>query len=296
MLKLLPATMRGAIVYTLTIINTLLWLILIIPVAILKFTIPIKSFRRLCNKSLNWMCMTWANINKFNINQLVHVKWEIDIPEELSMDKYYLVISNHQSWADIVVLQWVLNGVIPYFRFFLKNQLKWFPLLNIAWWALDYPFMTRYSKEYLEKNPHMKGKDLEATRKSCERFRDTPVAVMNFVEGTRFRPEKREKQKSPFKNLLRPSAGGIAFVLAAMGEQIDSILNVTITYPHGCLELWDFMCGRVSLVRVNVSILELTDDIIGDYYNDEEFKKRFQDWLNNLWNEKDKLIDTMKGA
>jgi len=293
MLSFLPGGVRGVLGTSLTLVNTLFWVSLIIPVAIIKFTIPVKPVRKLCNTVLNLMCTTWANINKFNINMLLDIEWKIDTPDDLRMDKWYLVISNHQSWADILVLQYTLNDVIPYFRFFLKSTLKWFPLLNIAWWALDYPYMTRYSKAYLEKNPHMKGKDLETTRKSCEKFSDTPVAIMNFVEGTRFRPEKRDKQNAPYKHLLRPSAGGIAFVIDAMGGHLTSILDVTIAYPQGRREIWDFLCGRVPKVSVKVRSVQLTDDIIGDYFNDENFKKRFQDWLNNSWAEKDRLLDDM---
>jgi len=293
MLSFLPGGVRGVLGISLTLVNTLFWVSLIIPVAIIKFSIPVKPVRKLCNTVLNLICTTWANINKFNINMLPDIEWKIDTPDDLRMDKWYLVISNHQSWADILVLQYTLNDVIPYFRFFLKSTLKWFPLLNIAWWALDYPYMTRYSKAYLEKNPHMKGNDLDTTRKSCEKFSDTPVAIMNFVEGTRFRPEKRDKQNAPYKHLLRPSAGGIAFVIDAMGGCLTSILDVTIAYPQGRREIWDFLCGRVPKVSVKVRSVQLTDDIIGDYFNDENFKKRFQGWLNNSWAEKDRLLDDM---
>ena len=135
--------------------------------------------------------------------------------------------------------------------------------------------MTRYSKEFLEKNPHMKGKDLETTKKSCEKFRDTPVSIMNFVEGTRFREEKHEKQNSPYKWLLRPNSGGVAFVIGSMGEQLTSILDVTIAYPEGRKEIWDFMCGRVPHVRVKVIKVPITEEITGDYFNDDDFKKSF---------------------
>lgn len=293
MLNFLPGVVLGILSFTLTVVNTAFWIAMIIPVGLVKFVLPVAPVRNVCNPILNWYCTTWANINKLNINLLLGIQWEIEMPEGLRMDQWYLVVSNHQSWADILALQYVLNGVIPYFRFFLKKGLKWVPLLNIAWWALDYPYMTRYSKKYLEKNPHMKGKDLETTRKSCEKFVNTPVTIMNFVEGTRFSPEKHEKQNSPYKNLLRPSAGGIAFVIDAMGEQLSSILDVTIAYPQGRREIWDFLCGRVPQVRVNVRIIPLTDEIKGDYFNDEGFKKRFQKWLNQLWTEKDKLMDGM---
>lgn len=293
MFRILPGPIRGVLGFSASLANTLFWLMPIIPVAIIKFSIPIKSVTGVCNVILNWLCTSWANTNKFNMSVLLDIKWEVEAPDDLSMDKWYLVIANHQSWADVMTLQYALNDVIPYFRFFLKKELMWVPLLNIAWWSLDYPFMTRYSKSFLEKNPHMKGKDLETTRKSCEKFKDTPVTIMNFVEGTRFSPDKHEKQNPPYKNLLRPSAGGIAFAISAMGEQLTSILDVTIAYPKGRREIWDFMCGRVPEVKINVRTIEFTDDIKGDYFNDEEFKKRFQVWLNELWTEKDRILEDM---
>ena len=70
---------------------------------------------------------------------------------------------------------------------------------------------------------------------------------MNFVEGTRFTAAKHAQQQSPYQHLLRPKAAGIAFVLGAMGGQLRSILNVTVVYPGGARELWDFLCGRVKM-------------------------------------------------
>jgi len=34
--------------------------------------------------------------------------------------------------------------------FFIKKELMWVPFLNLAWWSLDFPFLERYSKEYLD--------------------------------------------------------------------------------------------------------------------------------------------------
>jgi len=218
------------------------------------------------------------------------IEWNIEGDNDLSMKEWYLVLANHQSWADIPVLQFVLNNRIPYFRFFLKKELVWLPIFNFVWYALDYPYMQRYSKEFLLKNPHLKGKDIEATKKSCKKFKDVPVSIMNFVEGTRFSFEKHKKQQSPFQYLLKPKAGGIAFVLSAMGDQLTSILDVTITYSPKTMGLWDFLCGRVAGVIVKINQIPVSDEIIGDYFDDEKFKDQFQKWVNNFWAEKDKLL------
>ena len=293
MLSFLPSTLRGILAFFLLVTNLLFWLIPIFPFSIIKITIPIKPVRKAMDSVLNFICTIWASCNKMFLMLLNDFTWDIQGDTNLTMHDWYLVLANHQSWADIVVLQFVLNNRIPYFRFFLKKQLAWLPIFNFVWYALDYPYMQRYSKAFLEKNPHMKGKDVETTRKSCEKFKDVPVSLMNFVEGTRFSAQRHKKQKSPFKHLLRPKAGGVAFVLAAMGEQLTSILDVTISYSPKAEALWDFLCGRVSCVRVRIRQIPITDEIMGDYFDDEDFRNNFQEWVNRLWEQKDDIMEEL---
>ena len=59
----------------------------------------------------------------------------------------------------------------------------------------------------------MKGKDVEMTRRACEKFRDTPTSILNFIEGTRFSDQKRVDRQSDYRNLLKPRAGGFAAAL-----------------------------------------------------------------------------------
>jgi 1-acyl-sn-glycerol-3-phosphate acyltransferase len=160
-----------------------------------------------------------------------------------------LVVANHQSWVDILVLQKVLNRKVPFLKFFLKKDLIYVPVIGLCWWALDFPFMQRYSAAFLARHPHLKGKDVSTTRKACEKFRYKPVSVMNFLEGTRFTPEKHDKQQSPFSNLLKPKAGGISFVLNAMGEHLHKLLDVTIYYPKGAPSFWDYISGNVHNIN-----------------------------------------------
>jgi 1-acyl-sn-glycerol-3-phosphate acyltransferase len=159
--------------------------------------------------------------------------------------------------------------------------------MGLAWWALDFPFMKRYSPRFLKKNPHLKGKDVEITRKACEKFKIKPISIMNFLEGTRFTPVKHDRQKSPFTHLLKPKAGGIAFVLGAMGDCLNSLLNITIAYPQGIGSFWDFLCGRVTEIRVHIEKMAIPRHILGDYEQDPEFRKFFQNWVNDLWTRKD---------
>ncbi|MBU3916281.1 acyltransferase [bacterium] len=294
MRRFIPGHVRGAVLFLLLLLNLFFWVAFLLPFAIVKIAAPIKIVRIPSDFILNFICTRWANCNRILFQVFLDVKWDIEGDDNLSMKKWYLVLSNHQSWADIPVLQYILNNRIPYFRFFLKKELMWIPIFNFVWLALDYPFMKRYSKTFLEKNPHLKGKDIETTRKSCEKFRDIPVSVMNFVEGTRFTSEKHKRQQSPFNHLLRPKAGGVAFVLSAMGEQLSEILDVTIAYQPKALGLWKFFCGEIKEIKVRVRHIPITPEILGDYLEDERYQKSFQNWVNTLWLEKDITFKELK--
>jgi len=259
-------------------------------VALVKFMVPLPFCRVLCDRCLIAIATGWINVNVFTSRIFNRIEWDIRGVEALEKQEWYLVLSNHQSWMDILVLQTVFNRRIPFLKFFLKKELIWVPFLGLAWWALDFPFMRRYTRQFLEKNPHLKGKDLESTRRACEKFKTLPISIMNFVEGTRFTPAKHTAQDSPYQHLLKPRAGGVAFVLGAMGEHLNAIIDVTIVYPQGADSFWGFISGRVKKIVVDVKTMPVTRQIVGDFFNDAPFRDRFCQWLNGLWEQKDKRI------
>ncbi len=296
MLKSLPGPVRGAFSLSLYSFNTVFWSMPIFITAFLKLLIPVRGWRKLCDKILNGIAHKWIAVNNFTQRVFCDIRWHVFGLDSLKTGDWYLVVANHQSWVDILVLQKIFHKKIPFLKFFLKKELFWIPILGQAWWALDFPFMKRYSMSYIKKHPHLAGRDLEITKKACEKFKTIPVSVMNFVEGTRFTKEKRKKQQSPHKNLLRPKAGGIGFTLAAMGDHLNNFLDVTIAYPGGARTFWDFLCGNVKDIRVQVRSLPITPEMLGDYFNDRQFRQTFQRWLNTLWEQKDRCIEELLSA
>ncbi|MBP6627773.1 MAG: acyltransferase, partial [Arenimonas sp.] len=102
-------------------------------------------------------------------------------------------------------------------------------------------------------------------------------------------------QGAPFRHLLRPKAGGVAFVLGAMGEAIESVLDVTVSYDIGKPSLADLFTDRVGEVRVHVRERPVPADLVGgDYEHDPAHRERFQAWVNQLWNDKDALLASWK--
>ena len=295
MLDFLPAPLKGALVVLLILLNTIVFLPFLLLFAIIKLVVPVRPVRKGCTLVVNGIAWYWIGFNNTLMNLFHKVEWDVRGVQTLSRKHWYFVTCNHQSWSDIPAIQYVLNSRIPLLKFFLKKELIWVPLLGVAWWALDFPFMHRHTKEQIAKRPELKGKDTEATRAACEKFRYTPVTIFNFMEGTRFTPEKHARQNSPYKNLLKPKAGGTAFVFGAMGEMIHTMLDVTIVYPNGRPGIWDYLCGRVRKIIVDVRTREVPERFLGmDYESDRQMRADFQRWVSEVWAEKDARIEELK--
>lgn len=297
MLSFLPGFLILALTSTLAALSTAVLVPLLLLVALLKLLLPVRLLRAWCSRGILAIAELWIDVNSALIVLFSRADWRIQGGQHLQHDGWYLVLSNHQSWVDILVLQRVCNHRIPFLKFFLKSQLIWVPFLGLAWWALDFPFMKRYSKDFLARHPHLRGKDVEATRRACAKFAELPVSVMNFVEGTRYTPAKHARQDSPYRHLLRPKAGGVAFVLETMGESLQAVIDITIVYPAGRPTLIDLLSGRVHEVRIDIQRRPIPKELLGSSYeNDSVHRERFQQWMNGIWAEKDQRIERMQQA
>jgi len=286
---------RLSAVLPLVALSTVLHCTPLLMVALIKALFPFAPLRRASNRCLVMLAESWIGGNNRMITAFTPTRFIVDLPDDLRKDGHYLLLANHQSWVDILVLQKLLNRRIPLLRFFLKRSLIWVPLLGLAWWALDFPFMRRYSRQQLAKNPHLRQHNRQVTRRACEKFADIPVSIMNFVEGTRFTAAKHARQASPWPHLLKPHAGGIAFVLDAMGSGLHALLDVSIVYPAGIPSMLDLMSGQIPEVRVQVRQRPLPVELLHTMIdpNDRAFRVQFQRWLNELWDEKEATMAQM---
>jgi 1-acyl-sn-glycerol-3-phosphate acyltransferase len=287
--------LTGCLATALLLLNTLVLICPLLLCGVAKLALRGRARDR-ASAAVMWFAETWSEIDKRIFALCTRTQWDIRGAQDLHPSTSYLVVGNHQSWIDIAALIQALNRRAPFFKFFLKKELIWVPLLGLAWWALDYPFMKRYTKAFLEKNPHLKGQDLEITKAACELYKRQPVTIVNYLEGTRFTQAKHAQQASPFTYLLKPKAGGVAFVLAAMGPQLDRLLDVTVVYPGERIPgFWNLLCGDVPRVIVDIRSRTIDPELInGDYENDPAFRLKVQHWVNQLWTEKDQLIGTLR--
>jgi len=288
------AWLRVGIGMLLLAVNSVVHILPLLIVALVKVIFRLPAVRRGCDRVLMAIAASWIAVNSRFIDVLTDTRITVDGLPEPDPRGQMLVVCNHQSWVDIPVLQKLFNRRLPLLRFFLKSQLIWVPLLGLAWWALDFPFMKRYTRAQVERRPELAGRDIAATRRACGKFRELPVAIVNFVEGTRFRPGRHAEQGSPHRHLLKPRAGGVAFTLDAMGDVLDTLIDVTIAYPGGRPSLADLLANRVRVVRVSIRRLAIPEHLRGgDYQNDPTFRRRVQDWVNALWEEKDQALATL---
>lgn len=266
--------------------------VLLLPTALLKRLVP--AWQEPCNRFLNRIVDAWLRLNSWQQRLLTRTPIQVygDL-KQLSRDEWYMLMANHQSWVDILILVRVFASRISPVKFFYKKELLWVPVLGQALWAVDFPRMHRHKREQIAKNPALATQDMEQTQKACEAYRHYPVTMVNFLEGTRFTPAKHLAQESPYRHLLMPKAGGLAFGLAAMQGQLKTLLDATIHYPEGRPNFWDYAQGKVGRVEVSFKLRAIDSSLIGDYTGDPEFRRRFQEWVNQLWREKDAELEAM---
>jgi 1-acyl-sn-glycerol-3-phosphate acyltransferase len=267
------------------------------PVLALGLTKLFKQSRKVDETNIQ-ITNSWLGVNNWLIDHVLpHVQWDISVDEDLdlSMQGRYLMTCNHQSWVDTTVNQYFGLTRMPLTRFFTKWELIFIPFVGQAFKILGFPMMKRHSKEEIAKNPELKTRDLEEARKSCKQLLSQPFTLLNYLEGTRFTPKKHQQQNSPYQNLLKPKAGGFALALNILGDQIDALVDMTIVYPDGAPGYGEFWLGDVGRIAVNLRKIDIPDWVLGgNYEDDEEYRARFQAWVDQLWTEKDQLISQMK--
>ena len=285
----------GLLFFLFLLINTLVCFSIMVPAMCLKPLADRTSFSTPFSVFLIKIVTLWADGNTLILDLLKNHQWKIEIPQELKPDQWYLLICNHQSWADIFVIFKAFNHKIPFPKFFVKEELMLYPILGVVFWAMDFPIMKRYSKSYLEQHPQQKGRDLETTRQSCEKFKDLPTTVVNFLEGSRYKTKKAIAQDTPYRHLLLPKAGGTASVLYSMGDYLSAAIDVTIAYEKPRMTMWDIACGPSRQIMVHADLVPIPRDFMQrDYRQDAEFRQNIQQWINQKWTAKDTLIESFR--
>ena len=278
---------KGSFAGTFIILNLFLLPSLVLISAFFMLITPIKKIR----KYFIWFQQVylppyWADINNLILKFMTPIEWEIHQTGELSTKNWYFLICNHQSWADILVLDKVFNRKIPKIKFFMKKELLWLiPICGLACFVMGYPFIKRHRDR--------KGlmQDIETTKKISQSFKNRPTTIANFLEGTRFTSEKHQLEKnSLYQHLLTPNPLMLALVTEALNGYLNEVINVTIVYSKKPASIWALLSGQVKKITVYYDVLPIDNDLRGDYLHDKDFRKRSQVRIKEIWLTKDQLI------
>ena len=284
----------GIISSTILIVNTLILAILMIPLGIIKFLIPIKNLRASFTKIIIKIGEIWISVNSLWVIKLHKPNLEIHGQENLGGNSWFLSTSNHQSAADIFIVQFITNRKIPMLKFFIKYELIYVPVIGICWWALDMPFLKRYTQEQIKRNPKLEGRDYKKMKKSLEHYSLHPVSIFSYAEGTRFSKEKHINQNSKFSHLLKPKEGGLAIALSNVNK-IKELIDITIIYDSDNLGFWNYLCGNIKNIKIFISKTKIPSKYLKDtLITNNELRSDFKLWLYDRWAEKDVLISNNK--
>jgi len=295
MLKLLPAPLKGIFNILFIFGHTLFWCAFLYLFYGLKLIYRSRAWQARMEKCCIATANLWIQSNNWFMDATLSIDWQIHEPKVYQTQPCYFVIANHQSWTDILLLQRFFLNKIPFIRFFIKKELIWLPVINLAWWAFDFPIMHRHSKAQIEKNPQLRHQDFQTTQKACQRYQHKTVTVLNFLEGTRFSTTKQRAQKSPFSHLLVPKSGGFAYALNAMDQSITHVLDVTISYHTKHNTFWDFLCGKIHKITITIHEYPIPSQLLrGDYFSDESYREQVKSWVQELWQHKDHLLDKLQ--
>ena len=252
------AWLKGSLSAVFITLNTATVCALLYPMALIRLLL-IGSWRSALTRRMDFIIDLWVSANNGLIRAFRLIDIDVEWPAEpLRRDRWYMVVSNHQTWTDIILLQSVLRPVLPPLKFFTKRELLWLPLAGLAMKLLGFPYVRRARQSEGGNSQAAAGKDRDAINAACAVFRNHPTAVLSFLEGTRFTPAKRDARNSRFQHLLNPKIGGLSAVLGGLADELDTLVDVTIHYPGDPPGFWEFLQGKCANARMRVDVHHLS--------------------------------------
>ena len=225
---------------------------------------------------------------RYILEQICGCQLALSMPHK-ALKENVIIVSNHVSWADTLILMAVFADRLPHLRFFQKKSLRWFPVIGTTCMGLGHPFVSRsVDVSSRKKGVMLLRRQKEEIYKQCEHIFQMPSALVVFVEGTRGNSILRAN--SPYQHLLAPQALGVSLAMAAAEPQGLTLLDVTLLYPQYKERnmLKEILSGKCKKVGVDVTVCEefpKTKDV-----HDRNYRKATQAWLQDLWASKDAIL------
>ena len=282
------AWLKGSLSLLFMLANTIVVCAPLFALALVRLPLT-GAWRRALSRRMDIAIDMWVSSNRVLLRRLWLVDLEIAWPSTpLSRHNWYLVTSNHQTWADILLLQEAFRSAIPPLKFFTKQELIWLPLVGPAMYLLGFPYVRRLGKSQLAANPDLKQADRDSTLAACAGFRAHPTSVLIFLEGTRFTDAKRMARNSRYRHLLNPRAGGLGYVLSGLRDEVAQLIDVTIVYPDGPPTFWSFLEGGCHRARMRVDAFDLDEALLSA--DAQTQREALLPFVEGLWQDKDERL------
>lgn len=165
-----------------------------------------------------------------------------------------IVVSNHQSMADILLLLCVAKRCqrLGHMKFFVKDVLRFVPGPGWGMVFLDCIFLKR---NWTEDKAHIE--------RLFSKFRseDIPIFLVSFLEGTRFRPGKlaqaqafaQQRGLAVPQHTLVPRTKGFVASVHGLHAHIDAVYDITLAYERRPVpSLLDCFALRVRTVDIHI--------------------------------------------
>lgn len=257
-------------------LNLIFWgllLLLLLPAKAVPRTRP--WFRRVSNR----IYRAAVRVDNVLLRRISGASWNV---EELTLDcsRPHIVLSNHRSWADILILQSIVATRGPIVKFLCKRELVYVPIFGLIILAFDFPVLRRRSRGGNDP-AHRRDDDRRRVTAASAALLDSPAAILSFAEGTRFTEAKREALGGPYEHLLPPRAGGLAAMIEALAPAGGMIVDLTLAYPR-VVSFWEFLGGAAGPVNVKQETIPIADVPPGCA----------REWLNDRWRRKNALLQS----
>ena len=273
---------KAAIALLVIVLNLVVWCVPLLLLLPLKALVP--SMRAWITRRAADVYRAAVAVNDWWLGKVSGASWQRPALD-LGTDETCIVIANHVSWTDIFVLQSVISRRGPILKFLCKRELAWIPVLGLIFLAFDFPMLQRRSgaqaRGGVGSEAQRRRGDIERIREAGASLAKAPAAMLAFVEGTRFREEKRDPSGA-LKCLLPPRVGGFGAILAALEPQDVNVVDVALLYrqPRPAPLFWHFLAGAGGPIGV---VAQATPAGVIAAEGTES-------WLERRWAEKDALL------
>lgn len=247
-----------------------------LPLVVLAFAKLAAPQARNLTTAMNSIYRRAVAFDDWCLKRIARVRWELpELP--LDAEQTCLVLCNHRSWCDVLVVQSLIAKRGPVITFLTKRELAFVPVFGIIVWAFRFPLLKRRASGSQSEAARREA-DRQRILAACAAVRQAPAAILTFAEGTRFSSEKHRLTRSPYRHLLPPRPGGFSAIYDSLADTGALVVDLTLDYD-GEVTFWRFLAG-VASVSATATVWDWA----------ELAERDRSAWLRQRWQVKDRQL------